>query len=147
MIAWLTSLLMEWGYVGLFIATFLSGTAFPFSSELILFGLIKLGLDPIACLVSATTGNTLGGMTCYWLGHLGKMEWIERYLKVKPEKIEKTQKFLQGRGAYMVFFAFLPILGTLIAITLGYMRSNRWIVLASMTAGKLIRYIIILLLC
>lgn len=147
MIAWLTSLLMEWGYVGLFIATFLSGTAFPFSSELILFGLIKLGLDPIACLISATTGNTLGGMTCYWLGHLGKMEWIERYLKVKPEKIEKTQKFLQGRGAYMVFFAFLPILGTLIAITLGYMRSNRWIVLASMTAGKLIRYIIILLLC
>ena len=147
MIAWLTSLLMEWGYVGLFIATFLSGTAFPFSSELILFGLIKLGLDPIACLVSATTGNTLGGMTCYWLGHLGKMEWIERYLKVKPEKIEKTQKFLQGRGAYMAFFAFLPILGTLIAITLGYMRSNRWIVLASMTAGKLIRYIFILLLC
>ena len=101
MIAWLTSLLMEWGYVGLFIATFLSGTAFPFSSELILFGLIKLGLDPIACLISATTGNTLGGMTCYWLGHLGKMEWIERYLKVKPEKIEKTRKFLQGRGAYM----------------------------------------------
>ena len=147
MIEWLTSILMEWGYVGLFIATFLSGTAFPFSSELILFGLIKLGLDPIACLISATTGNTLGGMTCYWLGHLGKMEWIERYLKVKPEKIEKTQKFLQGRGAYMVFFAFLPILGTLIAITLGYMRSNRWIVLASMTAGKLIRYIIILLLC
>ena len=44
MIAWLTSLLMEWGYVGLFIATFLSGTALPFSSELILFGLIKLGL-------------------------------------------------------------------------------------------------------
>ena len=147
MIAWLTSLLMEWGYVGLFIATFLSGTAFPFSSELILFGLIKLGLDPIACLVSATTGNTLGGMTCYWLGHLGKMEWIERYLKVRPEMIEKTRKFLQGRGAYMAFFAFLPILGTLIAITLGYMRSNRWIVLASMTAGKLLRYIIILLLC
>lgn len=147
MIEWLTSLLMEWGYVGLFIATFLSGTAFPFSSELILFGLIKLGLDPIACLVSATTGNTLGGMTCYWLGHLGKMEWIERYLKVKPEKIEKTRKFLQGRGSYMAFFAFLPILGTLIAITLGYMRSNRWIVLASMTTGKLIRYIIILLLC
>jgi membrane protein YqaA with SNARE-associated domain len=86
-------------------------------------------------------------MTCYWLGHLGKMEWIERYLKVKPEKIEKTRKFLQGRGAYMAFFAFLPILGTLIAITLGYMRSNRWIVLASMTAGKLLRYIIILLLC
>lgn len=147
MIEWLTSILMQWGYVGLFIATFLSGTAFPFSSELILFGLIKLGLHPIACLVSATTGNTLGGITCYWLGHLGKMEWIERYLKVKPEKIEKTRKFLQGRGSYMAFFAFLPILGTLIAITLGYMRSNRWIVLASMTTGKLIRYIIILLLC
>lgn len=147
MIEWLTSLLMEWGFAGLFIATFLSGTIIPFSSELIMFGLIKLGADPISCLVAATLGNTLGGMTCYWVGHLGKMEWIERYLKMKPEKIEKAQKFLQGRGAYMALFSFLPFVGEVIAVTLGYMRSNRWIVLASMTVGKLIRYIIILLLC
>lgn len=147
MTEWLTDILMEWGYVGLFIATTLSGTAFPFSSELILFGLIKFGLDPIVCVLTATLGNTLGGMTCYWLGHLGKMEWIERYLKVKPEKLEKTRRFLQGKGAYMAFFAFLPILGTLIAVALGYMRSNRWLVLLSMTTGKLLRYIVILLLC
>ena len=143
----LIPILIDWGYLGLFVAAFVAGTLLPFSSEAVMVALAAVGLSPIGCLLAATLGNTLGGMTCYWLGHLGKMEWIERYLKVKPEKIEKTQKFLQGRGAYMAFFAFLPILGTLIAITLGYMRSNRWIVLASMTAGKLIRYIIILLLC
>lgn len=147
MTEWLTTILMEWGYVGLFIATALSGTVVPFSSELILFGLIRLGLEPIPCLLAATLGNTLGGMTCYWLGHLGKMEWIERYLNVNPEKLEKTQRFLRGKGSYMAFFAFLPFLGELIAIALGYMRSNCWIVLASMTAGKLLRYTLILWLC
>ena len=138
---------IDWGYWGLFLSAFVAGSILPFSSEVVMTVLVQMGLDPMLCLISASVGNTLGGVFCYWLGYLGKMEWIERYLKVKPEKIEKTQKFLQGRGAYMAFFAFLPILGTLIAITLGYMRSNRWIVLASMTAGKLIRYIIILLLC
>ena len=32
--------------------------------------------------------------------------------------------FLQGKGAMMAFFAFLPAIGEVIAIALGFMRSN-----------------------
>ena len=76
-------LLIEWGLPGLFISALLAGSIVPFSSELVLVALVKLGLPPIACLISATLGNTVGGMTCYYMGRLGKISWIEKYFKVK----------------------------------------------------------------
>jgi len=94
--------------------------------------------------LSATLGNTAGGMTCYYMGRLGKIAWIEKYFKVKKEKVDKMVNFLQGKGAMMAFFAFLPAIGEVIAIALGFMRSNTWITVGSMFLGKLIRYILLL---
>ena len=101
-------------------------------------------LPPTACLISAALGNTVGGMTCYYMGRLGKISWIEKYFKVKKEKVDKMVNFLQGKGALMAFFAFLPAIGEVISIALGFMRSNIWLTVASMFAGKLIRYILLL---
>ena len=131
-------LLIEWGLPGLFISALLAGSIVPFSSELVLVALVKLGLPPTACLISAALGNTVGGMTCYYMGRLGKISWIEKYFKVK------MLNFLQGKGALMAFFAFLPAIGEVISIALGFMRSNIWLTVASMFAGKLIRYILLL---
>lgn len=138
---YISQLLIEWGLPGLFIAAMLAGSIVPFSSEVVLVALIKLGLNPIHCLIAATLGNTLGGMTCYFMGHLGKVDWIEKYFKVKKEKIDKMTRFLQGKGALMAFFAFLPGLGEVISIALGFMRSNIWMTTLSMLIGKLLRYI------
>ena len=52
--------------------------------------------------------------------------------------------FLQGKGALMAFFAFLPAIGEVISIALGFMRSNTWLTIVSMLVGKLIRYILLL---
>lgn len=138
----LSKLLIEWGLPGLFIAALLAGSILPFSSEIVLVAMIKLGLEPIACILTATAGNTVGGMTCYYMGHLGKIEWIERFFKVKKTKIDKMALFLKGKGSIMALFTFLPFFGEVIAITLGFMRSNLWLTVSSMFIGKLVRYII-----
>ena len=62
-------LMTDWGYVGMLLTAFLAGSLIPFSSELVLTGLLSLGLNPIGILIAATIGNTMGGMTCYWLGN------------------------------------------------------------------------------
>jgi len=134
--------LIEWSYLGLFIATFLAGSILPFSSEIVLSGLLAVGANSVGCLVAATVGNFLGGMTCYYLGHLGKIEWIEKYLHVSDEKMQKGVRFLHGKGAFMAFFTFVPIVGDLLAVSLGYMRANLWITSISMLLGKAVRYII-----
>ena len=141
----LIQLLIDWGYAGLFIAALRAGSIIPFSSELVMLALVKVGLNPAVCVLTATLGNTVGGMTCYYMGRLGKADWIEKYFKVKKEKIDKMQRFLQGKGALMAFFAFLPFVGEAIAIALGFMRSNVMLTISSMFAGKLIRYIAMLL--
>ena len=114
----LIQLLIDWGYIGLFISALLAGSIIPFSSELVMIALVKVGLSPALCVVAATLGNTVGGMTCYYMGRLGKVDWIEKYFKVKKEKVEKMQQFLQGKGALMAFFAFLPFVGEVIALSL-----------------------------
>ena len=138
-------LLIDWGIPGLFLSALLAGSIVPFSSELVLVALVEVGLSPVTCVLAAALGNTLGGMTCYYMGHLGKVDWIEKYFKVKKEKVDRMEAFLQGKGALMAFFAFLPFVGEVIAIALGFMRSNIWLTTISMFAGKLIRYILRLL--
>ena len=135
-------LLIDWGIPGLFLSALLAGSIVPFSSELVLVALVEVGLSPVTCVLAAALGNTLGGMTCYYMGHLGKVDWIEKYFKVKKEKVDRMEAFLQGKGALMAFFAFLPFVGEVIAIALGFMRSNIWLTTISMFAGKLIRYIL-----
>ena len=140
----LIQLLIDWGYVGLFISALLAGSIIPFSSELVLVALVNVGLSPAVCVLSAALGNTVGGMTCYYMGRLGRIDWIEKYFKVKKEKIDRMQHFLQGKGALMAFLAFLPFVGEAIAIALGFMRSNLMLTTVSMFIGKLLRYMAML---
>ena len=128
------------GYGGMGIASFIAGSVLPFSSETLLAGLLLAGLHPWPLFVSATIGNVLGSMFNYCVGRLGKIEWIEKYLHVRREKVEKTQRWLQGRGAWMGFFCFLPILGSALSVTLGYMRANPTLTFLSIALGKALRY-------
>ncbi len=140
----ITQFLIDWGYWGLFLSAFIAGSVLPFSSEAVMIILVRMGLSPIGCVVAATVGNTLGGMTCYWIGSLGKSEWINK-LGISTRQLARARKFLSGRGALMGFFAFLPTIGEAIAILLGLLRSNPWLTGGSMFVGKAARYIVILL--
>lgn len=134
----------EWGYFGLFLAAFLAATILPFSSEVVLAALIAAGMNRWGCIAAATLGNFLGGISCYYLGYLGKIAWIEKYLKIKKEKVDKLQNWLQGKGSAMAFFVFLPGIGDIIAVALGFLRVNIWLVAFWMFAGKFIRYVVLL---
>lgn len=133
----------DWGYWGMFLSAFLAGTILPFSSEAVLLACVGLGLDPVWSTLATTAGNALGGVTCYWIGHLGKMEWIEKYFKVNQKQLDKAARFIHGKGAWMALFSFLPVIGDAILIALGLMRANVWIVSISMTIGKLGRYAVL----
>ena len=64
-IASLTQFFTDWGYVGLFLSAFVAGSILPFSSEVVLVILVRMGLDPLLCLFAAASGNTRGGMTLF----------------------------------------------------------------------------------
>lgn len=135
--------LVQWGDWGMLVAAFLAGSFFPFSSEAVMLGLQAAGLDPWRLVVFGTVGNVAGSMFNYGVGHMGRLDWIERYLHVKKESLDKAERFMNGRGAWMGFFAFLPLLGSAITIMLGLMRANKFVSLLSITIGKFLRYLVL----
>ncbi len=96
--------LFEYNLWGLFLASFLAATVVPFSSEAILSFLIISGTDPYTAVLVATAGNWLGGMSSFAIGFLGKWEGIEKYLRIKREKIEKWHNCLYKRGLCLYSF-------------------------------------------
>ena len=126
--------LIQYGYWGMFLAAFLAASIFPFSS----------GLDPVMLLVWGTVGNVGGSIFNYCLGRLGRMEWIEKYLHVKRESVEKAQHWMERKGAWVGgVLCVVPVIGDAISVALGFMRANWLICLISITIGKLVRYAIL----
>jgi membrane protein YqaA with SNARE-associated domain len=138
------NLLMQYGYWGMLTSAFTAGSFFPFSSEAVMFGLMAAGLDPFTLAIYGTIGNVLGSLVNYGIGRMGKMEWIERYLHVSKKDLDRAERFMAGQGAWMGFFAFVPIIGSAITIALGLMRANLLITTISITLGKIVRYAILI---
>ena len=135
--------LLSYGYMGMLVAAFLAASILPFSSEAVMVGLQAAGLDPIFLIVYGTIGNVLGSMFNYTIGRLGKMEWIEKYLHVKKEDLDKAHRFMAGRGAWMGLLSVIPVVGDVITVALGLMRANVVLVVISVTISKLLRYVLL----
>ena len=115
---------MEWllnlGYFALFVGSFVAATVVPFSSDVLLVGMLAAGGNIWLSVAVATLGNWLGGLTSYGLGWLGKWEWIERYMKVKHETLIKHKDKIDRFGAWLALLTWLPFVGDVFAIALGF---------------------------
>ena len=91
----------------MFLSAFLAGTILPFSSEAVLLACVGLGLDPVWSTIATTAGNVLGGLTCYWIGHLGKTGMDRKIPWSNSEiKWERATRFDTWKGAWMALFSF-----------------------------------------
>lgn len=140
----ITHFLIDYGYWGMFLSAFLAGSVLPFSSEAVMLGLLAAGVDPVPLLIYGSIGNVMGGMVNYGLGRLGKLEWLKKYFHLKQSSIDRAYQFMGGHGAWMGFFAFLPILGSAITVVLGLTRANLPLSVFSITLGKVIRYALLI---
>lgn len=134
--------LIELGYWGLFIGSFLASTIIPMSADILLIGILALGGNVWLCLIIATLGNWLGGLTSYWIGYIGRWEWIERWFKVKQEQLEKQKSKIDRFGALLAFLTWLPIVGDLFAIALGFYKISPVTSAIYMLTGRFLRFLV-----
>ena len=135
---------LTWGYLGLFLGSFLAATILPFSSEILVTGMLLAGASPLYVLITATIGNWLGSLSTYGIGWLGKWEWIEKWFKVSREKIEKQQEKIAKYGSLLAFLVWVPVIGDVFALALGFYRVNLIKCSIFMFIGKFLRYFIYL---
>lgn len=135
---------MEWleglGLLGLFIGTFLAATIFPFSSDALYVGVLLTGISPVSVLTVGALGNWLGGVTTYFLGRLAKWEWVEKTFKVKSETLEKQHRYIKKYGVWVALMTWVPFVGDVIAIALGFYKCPAVQSLFLMLVGKFARF-------
>ena len=140
----LNDFFIHYGYFGMGLASFLAGTFVPFSSEAVMGALLATtSMNPVLTVLSGTIGNVMGSMFNYYLGRIGNIRQITRWMHIKERRLRKTRDYVEKRGSWIAAFSFLPIFGTAISISLGILRANVWGVIFWSFVGKFIRYIIV----
>ncbi|GLT20458.1 membrane protein [Vibrio zhanjiangensis] len=119
----------------LFITGFLSATILPGGSEAGLIAALTLNQYPVISVIStATLGNTLGGLTNYWLGLL------------LPNRTQngkyglKARQWLSKYGYWSLLFSWLPVIGDPLCLAAGWLRMRFWPCLWLIMVGKALRY-------
>lgn len=133
----------ELGTLGLFISAFLAATILPLSSELVLSALLLSGLSPTMLVIVATAGNVLGSLTNYALGYWGGMVLVKKWLKMSETDFLRAEQRFKKYGMLSLCFAWVPIIGDPLTVIAGVLRIRLHWFLLLVTAGKLLRYIVI----
>ena len=134
----------EIGYWGLFISSFLAATIIPVTSEALLILILSMGYDPLISLTSATIGNTLGGWLNYIIGRMGNPYWLKVF-GATLERINKWKNKVNKYGSWMALFSWLPFIGDVLGIALGFFRARILTTFLFIFIGKFLRYLFLIL--
>ena len=134
----------EIGYLGLFITCFLAATILPITSELFLGSMLAYGYDLTTCLIIATIGNTLGSWLNYLIGMAGNPNWLKK-IGVKQEQISRWEEKIKRYGSLLALLSWLPFVGDVIAVALGFFRVNWLVSFAYILIGKFLRYLFVVI--
>lgn len=141
----ISEILIQYGFFGLFIASFLSSTIFfPFATELLI-PVFLLHLKNIYLVIFILSlGSTLGTCVNYIIGFILSKRTIEKY--IKKEKILSARKFMNKYGWGGLFIILtLPIPGVpvdVITILPGLTKMRFGEFFSVVFISKIIRYLI-----
>jgi len=131
-------------YLSLFSISFLAATILPFSSELMLAGLIVTSnYDNFLLLIFASLGNILGSTINWVLGFYSRNLTANKWFPFKLSQIESSSKWFDKFGKWSLFFAWVPIMGDPLTLVAGLLRVKFLEFLLLVSIGKVSRYFFI----
>ncbi|WP_457552615.1 YqaA family protein [Desulfobacula sp.] len=132
-----------YGYLGLFLASFLAATILPFSSEVVLGVLLSLGFSPYMTIFIATMGNVLGSIVNYGLGVWGSQILLNKLFGISNQEIGKAENRFKKYGVFSLLFAWVPIIGDPLTVAAGILKVNFVLFFLLVAIGKFLRYVVV----
>lgn len=131
-IQYITSLIAGGGYFFVFFLMVLESTALPVPSEAVMpFAgfLVSTGQFSFwLVIVVSLLGTIVGSLFSYFIGLYGGKSFILKYGKyflLRPEDLEKTEKFFAKHGEKTIFISrFIPVVRHLISLPAGAAKMN-----------------------
>lgn len=130
----------NYGYIGLFLSSFLAATLLPFGSEALVVLLIINKFEPVSVVIVATFGNFFGALTTYYIGLIGRRDIIQKYFSISNKKLIKAENGFKKYGKFLLLFTWVPIIGDAITAMGGLMKLDLKIFSFFVFIGKLLRY-------
>lgn len=128
---------------GLFLSALLASTLLPGGSEAVLIWLDQHSTtDPVILLITATAGNTIGGLSTFWIGWLVSKRWSQSELSKKSHP--KSTAWIERYGAPVLLLSWLPLVGDALCLAAGWFRLSLLPALLFITVGKALRYGVLL---
>jgi membrane protein YqaA with SNARE-associated domain len=132
--------LSGYGYLSLFMLSFLASTLLPLGSEWLLVAMLLARYEPVQAVAVATAGNYLGALTSYGIGWYGGDFLKVRVLRL-DERATRRAENLYGRfGSYSLLFSWLPVVGDPLCLVGGMLRVRLLRFSLLVFSGKLVRY-------
>lgn len=147
---WITSVMSDYGYIGIFFLIMLENIFPPIPSELILtvggFMTTTSTMTIPGVIAAATGGSVLGAIILYGIGLLLDVERLEKiidkygnWLRVKHEDIHRADAWFDRYGIWTIFFGRLvPLVRSLISIPAGMSNMKFWQFLLFTTIGTVL---------
>lgn len=147
---WITSIMADFGYIGIFVLIMVENLFPPIPSEIILtfggFMTTVTSLNVVMVIIVATLGSIVGAILLYKVAsYFGKERLTKivlkygRILRLKESDIERAESFFLKYGSWAVFLCrMIPLIRSLISIPAGMtkMKMSRFLILT--TAGSLL---------
>jgi membrane protein DedA with SNARE-associated domain len=147
---WIIGVMESYGYAGIALIIAIENLFPPIPSELILtfggFMTTTTSLSVIGVIIASTLGSVLGAVILYLIGRLFNIDVLQkiidrwgRFLRVKPEDLEKAFNWFNRYGYWTVFFCrMVPLIRSLISIPAGMAKLSFGLFLLFTIAGTLI---------
>ena len=149
------------GLLSLFIGSVLASSVLPGGVEVLLYAMVESGdYSSRLLLITATAGNTLGGITTYAVGALlyrgvvrgmargmaretpkvGIMRRLYQRFQLHPTALARVRRW----GVPCLLFSWMPVVGDPLCLAAGYLRLAFWPSAFMICAGKFLRYVALL---
>ncbi|QLC50116.1 DedA family protein [Methanolobus zinderi] len=133
-------LLTDYGYISLFVTSFLASTILPLGSEGLLVLMVLGNFNVHSVVLVASIANFLGACTSYYIGLKGRTLLISKYMKISDKQLKRAEAYFGKYGAISLFFTWLPGIGDAIAVAGGVLHYSFSQFVIFVFLGKLFRY-------
>lgn len=129
---WMFELVRDWGYTGVFVLMAAESSILPVPSEVVIppaaYWASQGKLSFAGIVIAGTSGSLVGALAMYAVARAFGRPLLLRYgkyVRLTPEKLEKSERFLQRYERGGIFFArLLPGVRHVIGIPAGIVRMN-----------------------
>lgn len=143
---YITSLIYEFGYIGIVIAMAIESSLIPLPSEIVMIPagvLAKAGkMNTILAIISGTVGSYLGSLANYLLAdYIGRPLIIKhgKYFFLTESKLTKIENFFDKYGSISIFIGrLLPVVRHFISIPAGFAKMNFYLFSLYTIVGSII---------